>query len=200
VNLIVIAKAPAPGRVKTRLCPPCTPEQAALLAEAALCDTLRAAAATRATRHVVALDGKPGGWLPDGFEVVAQRGGGLDERLAGAFQDVGGPALLIGMDTPQMTPRLLAAGLRALARADAVLGLAEDGGFWALGLQRPDPSLLLGVPMSAQDTGARQLERLRAAGLRVAPLPVLRDVDRIEDAYAVAARLPGSAFARRLAA
>jgi uncharacterized protein len=199
VNLIVIAKAPVPGRTKTRLSPPCTPEEAARLAEAALADTLRAVAATPADRHVVVLDGAPGAWLPDGCEVAAQRGGGLDERLANAFDDVGGPALLIGMDTPQVTPGQLSAALRLLGEADAVLGLALDGGFWALGLARPDPSLLVGVPMSVAHTGRRQRARLRGAGLRVRMLPTLRDVDRIEDARTVAAQVPGGGFARTLA-
>jgi uncharacterized protein len=198
VNLIVIAKAPAPGRSKTRLCPPCTPEQAARLAEAALADTLAAVAATPADRRVLVLDGEPGAWLSDGFEIVAQRGGGLDERLAHAFEDVGGPALLIGMDTPQVTPDLLQSALRRLGGADAVLGLALDGGFWALGLRRPDRSLTVGVPMSVAHTGREQRARLR--GLRVAMLPALRDVDRIEDARAVAAEVPRSRFARVLAA
>jgi rSAM/selenodomain-associated transferase 1 len=199
MNLIVIAKAPVPGRSKTRLCPPCTPEQAARLAETALADTLRAVAATPADRRVVVLDGDPGPWLPECCEVVVQRGGGLDERLANAFADVGGPALLIGMDTPQVTPGLLAGSLRLLGEADAVLGPALDGGFWALGLRRPDPSLLVGVPMSVAHTGRRQRARLRAAGLQVCMLPALRDVDRIEDARAVAAQVPGGRFARTLA-
>jgi rSAM/selenodomain-associated transferase 1 len=199
VNLIVIAKAPVAGRAKTRLSPPCTPEEAARLAEAALADTLCAVAATPADRRVVVLDGEPGAWLPGGCEVVAQRGGGLDERLAYAFEDVGGPALLIGMDTPQVTPGLLSGSLRLLSEADTVLGLALDGGFWALGLGRPDPSLLLGVPMSVADTGRRQRARLRAAGLHIRMLPALRDVDRIEDARVVAAQAPGGRFARTLA-
>src|SRR5688500_4457952 len=98
--LIVIAKEPVPGRVKTRLCPPCTPEQAARLARAALEDTLAACGDTvGAGRRVLALDGEPGGWLPRGWDVVAQRGAGLAERLAHAFADVGGPAFLLGMDT-----------------------------------------------------------------------------------------------------
>jgi rSAM/selenodomain-associated transferase 1 len=197
VNLIVIAKAPVPGHAKTRLCPPCTPEEAARLAEAALADTLHAVAATHADRRVVVLDGEPGAWLPDGCEVLAQRGGGLDERLANAFDDVGGPALLIGMDTPQITPGLLSASLRLLSEADAVLGLALDGGFWALGLARPDPARLLGVPMSVAHTGRHQWARL--AGLHVRMLPALRDVDCIEDARAVAAQAPGGRFARTLA-
>jgi rSAM/selenodomain-associated transferase 1 len=200
VNLIVIAKAPVPGRSKTRLCPPCTPAEAARLAEAALADTLHAVASTPADRRVVVLDGEPGAWLPDVFEVVAQRGGGLDERLANAFDDVGGPALLIGMDTPQVTAALLSESARRLAEADAVLGPALDGGFWALGLRRPDASLLVGVPMSVAHTGRRQRARLRAAGLHVRMLPALRDVDRIEDARAVAAQFPGGRFARALGA
>jgi uncharacterized protein len=199
VNLIVIAKAPAPGRSKTRLCPPCSPEQAAHLAEAALADTLRAVAATPAARRVVVLDGEPGAWLPRDCEVVAQRGGGLDERLANAFEDVGGPALLIGMDTPQVTPVLLRDAVRRLGEADAVLGPALDGGFWALGLTRPDRSLLVGVPMSVADTGRRQHACLRAAGLSVTMLPALRDVDRMADARAVAAEAPRLRFAHTLA-
>jgi rSAM/selenodomain-associated transferase 1 len=200
--LVVIAKAPVPGRSKTRLSPPCTPAQAAALAEAALADTLQAVAAAPAARRVVVLDGAPGDWLPVGFEVIAQHGDGLDERVAHAFADVGGPALLVGMDTPQVTPELLAAGARALAAdgTDAVLGLAADGGYWAIGLRRADRALFVGVPMSDGATGAAQRERLDAAGLRVAALPELRDVDTIADAEAVAALAPDGRFARTLTA
>lgn len=200
--LIVLAKAPVPGRVKTRLCPPCTPEQAARLAAAALADTLRAVAATPGvTRRVCVLDGAPGPWLPRGFEVVAQRGGGLAERLAAAFADVDEPALLVGMDTPQVTPALLRDGLARLDRTDAVLGLAPDGGYWAIGLHHASDALFHGVPMSAETTGAAQLARLRAHGLQVDLLPELRDVDTIADARAVAASCPaGTAFPAVLAA
>jgi uncharacterized protein len=193
LTLLVIAKEPVPGRVKTRLTPPYTAEQAAVIAEAALADTLEAVAGTPAARRVVALAGRPGGWLPDGVEVIEQRGDGLDERLANAFGDVGGPAVLIGMDTPQVTPAMLADASRRLEAADAVYGPAADGGFWLLGLRDPDPRRLRGVPMSRPDTGARQLERLD--GLRVATLGTLRDVDTAEDAVRVAAEIPGSRFA-----
>jgi glycosyltransferase A (GT-A) superfamily protein (DUF2064 family) len=81
---------------------------------------------------VLVLDGEPGPWIPEGFDVVAQRGEGLGERLAAAFADVGTPALLIGMDTPQVTPELLEAGLAAIGGAPAVLGGARDGGYWAI--------------------------------------------------------------------
>jgi uncharacterized protein len=200
--LVVIAKAPVAGRSKTRLTPPCTPAQAAALAEAALADTLQAVAATPAPRRVVVLEGEPGAWLPGGFEVVAQRGGGLEERLANAFDDVGGAALVIGMDTPQVTPALLQAGATALLHdgVDAVLGPAGDGGYWAIGLREPDAALFAGLPMSEATTGTAQRARLDAAGLRVEALPELRDVDTIADAHAVAALAPEGRFARVLAA
>ncbi|MDX3454620.1 DUF2064 domain-containing protein [Streptomyces sp. ME02-8801-2C] len=194
-TLLVIAKEPRPGRVKTRLTPPFTPEAAAALAEAALIDTLRTVAATPARRRVLVLDGSPGRWLPPGFDVVPQCAGGLDERLACAFADCDGPALLIGMDTPQVTPDLLTVDF---ADCDAYFGPAEDGGFWALGLAEPEPGLLRGVPMSTRTTGAVQRARLVAAGLRVRELPRLRDVDTVADAEAVAAAAPRTRFATEL--
>ncbi|MFJ6065575.1 DUF2064 domain-containing protein [Streptomyces tendae] len=196
-TLLVIAKEPRPGRVKTRLTPPFTPAEAAALAEAALADTLAAVAATPARRRVLVLDGAPGRWLPPGFDVVPQCAGGLDERLADAFAGCAGPALLIGMDTPQVTPDLLDVDFHD---CDAYFGPAEDGGFWALGLARPEPALLRGVPMSTPVTGAVQRERLLTAGLRVRDLPPLRDVDTAADARAVAALAPDGRFAARLAA
>jgi uncharacterized protein len=197
--VLVIAKAPLPGRVKTRLCPPCTPAQAARLARAALQDTLAACDAAGAARRVLALDGAPGGWLPRGWEVVAQRGAGLAERLGNAFADVGAPALLVGMDTPQLRAPQVSAGLAALERADAVLGPATDGGYWAIGLRDPDRAVFAGVPMSEPRTGAVQRARLAGLGLRTAELPALRDVDDIADARAVAAAAPRSRFAQALA-
>jgi uncharacterized protein len=200
VTVIVLAKAPVPGRVKTRLCPPCDPEDAARLAEAALVDTLTAVAATPCRRRVLALDGAPGPWLPAGFEVIPQRGDGLDERLAHAFTDAGGGALLVGMDTPQLTRALLTASLRSLGalHVDAVLGPAADGGWWCIGLHAPEPEVFRGVPMSTSHTGAAQRARLRRLGLRTATLPILRDVDDFDDAVAVARAAPDTRFATTL--
>ncbi|NUR01881.1 MAG: DUF2064 domain-containing protein [Streptomyces sp.] len=193
-TLLVIAKEPRPGRVKTRLTPPFTPHEAAALAEAALADTLDTVARTPAHRRVLVLEGEPGPWLPPGFEVVRQCPGGLDERLAAAFAHCAGPALLIGMDTPQVTPELLAVDF---ADCDGYFGPAEDGGFWALGLADPDPALLVGVPMSTPHTGA--VQRARLAGLRVRELPRLRDVDTAYDAELVAKTAPTGRFAAQLA-
>jgi rSAM/selenodomain-associated transferase 1 len=205
-QVLVIAKAPVPGQVKTRLTPPFSPAEAAWLAEAALADTLDAVRSTRVVRRVLALAGEPGGWLGDGFEVIAQRGEDLDERITAAMWDTYSrlplPTVLIGMDTPQVTPGLLeeAAAPLARAEADAAFGAAEDGGFWMLGLRRPDPGLMLGVPMSEPVTGRVQLERLVQAGLRVHLAPKLADVDTFTDAARVARLAPASLFAAALAA
>jgi glycosyltransferase A (GT-A) superfamily protein (DUF2064 family)/SAM-dependent methyltransferase len=201
VDLLVLAKEPIPGRVKTRLCPPCTPAQAAELATAALADTLAAACASGADRVVVALDGRPGAWLPAGVTVVDQGSGGLDRRLAAAWGHARGPALQIGMDTPQLRALDLDAALARLAGpgADTVFGPALDGGWWAVGMRRPDPTAFLGVPTSRADTGARQRRRLAERGRSVHDLPARRDVDDIADARAVAAAAPATAFATAFA-
>jgi glycosyltransferase A (GT-A) superfamily protein (DUF2064 family) len=204
VTLLVIAKEPVPGRVKTRLTPPYAPWQAAALAEAALADTLDAVLRTPARRRVLVLDGAPGRWLPPGFEVAPQVAGRLDERLAAAFAGChDGPALLIGMDTPQVTPELLAPALApgGWDDCDAWIGPAADGGFWALGLAGPTlaPGLIRGVPMSTDRTGEIQRRRLTDAGLRVRDLQTLRDVDTAADAAEVASAAPDSHFAAALA-
>jgi rSAM/selenodomain-associated transferase 1 len=197
VKGLVIAKEPLPGRVKTRLCPPCSPDDAAAIAEASLADTLATVVSAGFDEVVVVLDGRPGPWLPRGVGVVPQRGAGLDERLAAAFDDVGGPALLVGMDTPQLTAGDLVRAATALEAddTDAVLGPATDGGWWAIGLRRADARVFLGVPMSTPTTGVAQLARLRSLGFRVRSLPVVRDVDTIADAQVVARLAPARRFA-----
>jgi glycosyltransferase A (GT-A) superfamily protein (DUF2064 family) len=201
LQLLVLAKAPVPGRVKTRLCPPYLPAEAARLAAAAIDDVLSAVRATPAARRVLVLDGDPGLVDTRGLEVIPQVAGPLDVRLGAAFAAAAAaPAVLVGMDTPQVTPRLLERAGRALDRHDSCLGPAVDGGWWALGLRRPNPALLVGVPCSLPSTGSRQLARLLDTGLSVARLPRLRDVDVAADAVAVAAQAPGTRFAAALAA
>jgi rSAM/selenodomain-associated transferase 1 len=184
--VLVMAKAPVPGRVKTRMCPPCTPQQAAALAEAALADTLDAVAACGASRRVLALDGEPGPWLPAGFQVVAQCDGAFDRRLASAWEAAGGPGVQIGMDTPQVTVGLLDQALSAIETTSAAIGHASDGGWWAIGLRRPDPRVFTGIAMSTGRTGTDQEHRLRALGLGVTVLPTLVDLDTVADLPAVA--------------
>lgn len=201
-TLIVFAKAPYPGRVKTRLCPPCTPHEAATIARAALADTLTTVQSTPATRRVLALEGSPGPWLPPGFDVVAQPCAPFDERLGAAFEAADGPAFLVGMDTPHLRVADLLQAQRILCTAgtDAVLGLAADGGWWGLGLRHPDWRAVHGVPPSTPSTGFRQAERLRDLNLHTRLLPLLRDVDDFGDARAVAALVPDTTFGRSVTA
>ncbi|MCN0177172.1 DUF2064 domain-containing protein [Salinispora arenicola] len=211
--LLVVAKSPIPGAVKTRLCPPATPAQAARVAAASLRDTIDVVAATPGVTPVLALhgqlaDGVDGAALSAavaGWTILWQRGAGLGARLAAAHEDVaaaypGRPVLQIGMDTPQVTPALLGAAARRLAAATALLGPAVDGGWWALGLADPrHAAALRDVPMSTAETGRHTAAALAGRGLRVAPLPMLRDVDGWADALAVADAAPAGRFAARVA-
>lgn len=199
----MVAKAPVAGRAKTRLSPPATAREAAGIAAAALLDTLDA---TRPWSTVVALTGS----LDEAersaelraalarCRVVPQRGATFAARLVAAHADAGGDGavLQVGMDTPQLTTAGIDDALRALAEADAVLGPACDGGWWALGLHDPrHAQVLAGVPMSTSDTGELTSRALRDAGLRVTLLPAMSDVDTMDDAERVAALVPHSRFA-----
>jgi rSAM/selenodomain-associated transferase 1 len=208
--VLVIAKAPVAGDAKTRLAQVVGPRQAAHIAAIALIDTLRVAGdvfdariLAMAGRLSAAEDASAVAEECRRWTVIGQRGGSLSARLASAHRSAaravsGSPVLQIGMDTPQLTANLLAGAAATLAtgRADAVLGPAEDGGWWALGLR--DPSLarvLHGVPMSHPDTAALTLRALHRVGVRVEMLPMLRDVDTWADAIAVAALAPDTDFA-----
>ncbi|TCO58392.1 TIGR04282 family arsenosugar biosynthesis glycosyltransferase [Actinocrispum wychmicini] len=205
--VLVVAKAPVAGLAKTRLCPPATPDQAADIAAASLLDTLDAVCAVPGAQAVVAFTGELDramrrDELKDSLgrtTIVRQRGANFAERLANAHADVargwpGTPVLQIGMDTPQVTPALLARAGDRLKDVDAVLGRAADGGWWALGLRDPfEADVLRDVPMSRADTG--DLTYLALSHLRVGDLPVLSDVDTMADAVRVAAEAPHGRFA-----
>jgi glycosyltransferase A (GT-A) superfamily protein (DUF2064 family) len=198
-TLILIAKETVPGRVKTRLHPPLSLEQAAELAAASIQDTLAAVRDLPFDRRVLLFDGHG---LPegvDGWDVVQQSAGDLDERIATGLDACDGPVLLIGMDTPQLVAADLVPFFDRQGEIDAWFGPATDGGFWALGLAEPRGDLVRGVPMSRDDTGVLQLCRLHAAGLRVALMRPLTDVDTIDDAMAAAEAAPDSGFAAALA-
>ena len=199
VTVAVVAKECLPGRVKTRLTPALSPEGAARVAAASLADTLDTVRAMPAARRVLFFDGDvlPDG--ADGFEVLHQPDGGLDERLGVLFDTVDGPTLLVGMDTPQISAADVAPVFDDPDR-DAWFGPAEDGGFWALYLREPDGAHLRGVPMSQDDTGAVQLARLESAGLDVGVLATLLDVDTVPDAERVATLVPDSMFTEALRA
>jgi len=210
--MLVVAKAPVPGLVKTRLAAVVGAQAAARLAHAALLDTIDACEeAVGAERCFVALAGS----LPDAvggrsltsrlgrWTVVPQRGRGLAQRLARAHVDVaaltGAAVVQVGMDSPQATATDLlevASFVDGGRGADAVLGRADDGGWWVLGLRRSRwAGTLTAVPMSTASTYDATRAALGAAGAAVATAPPLRDVDTVTDAEIVAGAAPGTRFA-----
>ena len=209
-HLLVVAKAPVPGRVKTRLGAEVGMAAAAALAAASLADTLAACTATYgAQRCCLALDGSLDEAvegevllsLLEGWEVFPQHGEGLAARLVNAHADAadrtGGAVVQVGMDTPQITPSLLVSVADQLTTSDAVLGPADDGGWWVLGSRDPrGVAVIRGVPMSTTTTGADTRRALESAGLSVATASTLRDVDTVTDAAHVAELAPAGRFAR----
>lgn len=199
LTVAVIAKECLPGRVKTRLSPPLTPERAAALAQLSLSRTLETVRLLPVRSRLLVMDGTPAAADAEDFTVVPQSSGGLDARLAAICDAAAGPLLIVGMDTPQFSVEDVAPLLQDwsahAALHDAWMGPATDGGFWALALRHPVGELIRGVPMSTETTGASQLARLSAAGLRVGILPELRDMDHFRDALEIAAKIPGSDFA-----
>lgn len=190
-TLVVMAKECVPGRVKTRLHPPYSLEQAARVAEASLGDTLAFGATLPVHRRILCFAGSAVPAAAKDYEVVPQASGSLDVRIAEVLDCCDGATILIGMDTPQLRPEDLGGALTDWpADVDAFLGPAADGGFWALALREPRGALVRGVVMSAPDTGVRQRERLTRAGLRVLDLDEHVDIDTADTLAEVAAQLP----------
>jgi glycosyltransferase A (GT-A) superfamily protein (DUF2064 family) len=207
-RVLVVAKAPVAGRVKTRLGAEIGLAAAAEVAAASLLDTM-----------AVCRDGfGPDGCLlslsgdfadavrgdeliraAEGWSVARQRGSTFAQRLANAHVDVppGGPVVQVGMDTPQLTPALLATVAVAAGEHDAVLGPAEDGGWWVLALRSPTAARSLhDVAMSTPTTYDDTRRALVGEGLDVAVADTLRDVDTVADADAVAEQAGAGEFAR----
>lgn len=203
-TLLVMAKAPVAGEAKTRLGADVGMQVAADLAAAALLDTLDVVRATFPHAGVVLalagdLDRAERGLeirsALDGWVVVPQRGEGFGERLANAHATIRGPVLQIGMDTPHLAPELLREAAGELASSEAVLGLAEDGGWWLLGLRDPArASVLGGVAMSTDETGADTLAAL--SDLAVTRITTTYDVDTVAEAARAADDAPRTRFAR----
>jgi uncharacterized protein len=199
VVVLVVAKAPVPGLAKTRLAASVGDQAAADIAAAALLDTLDAVADAPVAERVVALTGELAAasaadeirsLLAD-FTVVPQRGVDFADRLANAHVDAAAaagalPVLQIGMDTPQVTADLIGECARELLAADAVLGLARDGGWWVLGVtEAATADCLRAIAMSRFDTGAVTLAALTDTGANVSLVRTLADVDTVDDVNAV---------------
>ncbi|MEM9493289.1 MAG: TIGR04282 family arsenosugar biosynthesis glycosyltransferase [Myxococcota bacterium] len=184
----VMAKAPVPGRVKTRLCPPLSKDEAAQLAGAFLLDVWHTA---RGMRNAIALLSYAGDKndFPEPLsraESFAQQGEDLGARIehtARAGLVRARSVLVIGSDLPGLPPAYLQSAFSALNRAqcDAVLGPSRDGGFYLIGLRACPSGLLADLPWSQSSTCERTQERLRERGMSVAVAPQFDDVDTIDD-------------------
>ena len=218
-RILVLAMAPVAGQVKTRLGRDIGMDQAARLAAAALLDTLGACTLAFGADHChLALDGDLSTAVDGdlirrtlaGWSVTRQRGDTFAVRLVNAHGDLAaaapGPVVQIGMDTPQVTPQLLASVVDELGddeapRADAVLGPAEDGGWWVLALRdAAHAAPLARVAMSTPTTYVDTRHALASSRLQVSSTATLRDVDTVADAIAVANDAPHTHFARSWAA
>jgi uncharacterized protein len=188
--LLVVAKRPAPGFTKTRLSPPLTPEQAALLYECFLLDTLAIMRQVANVQPIIAyLPAEEGAYFRDlapDFELIAQEGDDLGARLDNALTHclVQGysSAVIMNSDGPTLPPSHLASAFDALdAGADVVLGPCTDGGYYLIGLKQPAPRLLREVRMSTPNVTADTLSLATQESLRVAQLPRWFDVDEVDD-------------------
>ncbi len=195
----LVAKSPEPGKVKTRFCPPCTPQEAAAFARAFLEDT--AAMVTSEALADSDTDVEVDVWcshagdaallrslLPGRIALLPQRGSDFAQRLSNAADDLFArgyaSVVLLGADCPTVNVAYLRAGLAALRDRDVVLGPAADGGYVLIGLRRPDPNLFLGIEMGTDRVLASTLQRARGAGYSVTVLEVLHDLDTIEELLA----------------
>jgi rSAM/selenodomain-associated transferase 1 len=185
--LVLFAKAPLPGRVKTRLSPLLSPEQAAEFHWACVCDTWEKIEQVPVqSRYFYSDNAWTNGHVPASPEQRAlQRGADLGDRMLSCFQELHARGhrrvLIIGSDSPTLPLAYIEQGLDALERADAVIGPSEDGGYYAIGCRESYPQMFSGVPWSAGDTLQKTEAGLRALGLRVHLLPAWYDVDTAND-------------------
>lgn len=181
-DLVLFAKYPVPGYAKTRLIPALGPEGAAhvhrLLARQTV-DVLLQAGAPVEVRFAGAHADRFRAWLGDGPALVEQAEGGLTERLIDASRNR--PHIFFGADTPDLNIAIVSSAISELASHDVVIGPAEDGGYYLIGLKTARPELLADMPWSTEQVFPETMRRCRAHDLDVALLPVLADCDRPED-------------------
>ncbi len=186
-----MAKAPLAGQVKTRLCPPLSPDEAAGLYRCFLLDKIQQVRALERARPVVAYapaDSRDifGRLAPD-FSLLPQQGPDLGARLAGSLEHLltsgHAGALAIDSDTPTLPVALLQQAVDLLADpgVDVVVGPTEDGGYYLIGLRAPQPELFVEMPWSTRDVLPETTNRARSRGLRLAQLPPWYDVDTPDD-------------------
>ena len=195
MRVLLVAKAPAPGRAKTRLVPPLTHEQAAGLARALLLDTLAACREELADVRLLVPDEadlEPLARLTNGAPITVQRGRGLADALRLSIREhtVDGATAIVSSDVPGLPRGALREAAGRLARgADVVLGPAMDGGYWLIAMREAHDAPFERIPWSTPAVLAATLERCREAGLAVELLEPWRDIDTAADLSALGAEL-----------
>ena len=197
--LVIVAKAPQPGRTKTRLSPPLSLADAAALYEAFLVDTTQAALALSWERVTLLHPDLPGVaqalsvLVSDAAHLQPQDGVGLGAALSSAFHThlAAGfdRVVLIASDTPTLPNALIQAASASLDHEDLVIGPSADGGYYLIGMRTFYPALFKGILWSTQYVLEQTLERARALALRVCSLPEWYDVDTVAELYRLAADL-----------
>jgi uncharacterized protein len=191
-TIAIMAKAPWPGEVKTRLCPPLSYEKAAQLYRCFLLDKIEQLKSLRAIAPAVAYtpdDAKPlfEALVPSGFILIPQKGPDLGARLSSTLNqllELGYPrAMAIDSDTPTLPFAYLerAVSLLSEPEIDVVLGPSEDGGYYLIGLRRLQNELFEKMHWSTAHVLSETMRRAQAKGLKVACLPTWYDVDTPED-------------------
>ena len=198
--LVIFAKAPIPGEVKTRLCPPLTPDEAATLHGSFVLDMLE-----QTKRAVVTLQLRCDRYLAcapssdlvffkimeerQGVRLLDQVGEDLGQRMHHTFIDLFAKGykqvILVGTDVPTLPPSVYQEAFAILSRSDVVLGPALDGGYYLIGLTQPAEQLFAGMPWSTDRVHAVTQQQAKALGLSIGLTIVWRDVDTITDLQAL---------------
>ncbi|HRB14949.1 MAG TPA: TIGR04282 family arsenosugar biosynthesis glycosyltransferase [Nitrospira sp.] len=198
--LVIFAKAPIPGQVKTRLCPGLTEDEAATLHGSFVLDTLertkaavhkfklpvdRFLACAPSSTHVFfrIMEARHGVTLLD------QPGDNLGDRMAQAFSTLFARGyrhvFLVGTDVPSLPLTHYRDAVQSLTRHDLILGPAKDGGYYLIGMTAPHPDLFSDIPWSTDQVMGLTQQKAAAAGLKTALLPAWSDVDTLDDLHAL---------------
>jgi uncharacterized protein len=181
-RLCLFARYPTPGEAKTRLIPALGPAGAAAVHRTLTERTvaLLMGQGCPVEVHVTGAEtGRFGEWLGTEAGFVPQANGDLTARLTAALNPA--PVLFFGADTPDLSREIVAEAIAALSTHDIVIGPAEDGGYYLLGMAAPHPDLLSGIDWSTERVFAQTMAKCAAVGLSVVVLEMLADCDRPED-------------------
>ena len=184
-RLGVFVKVPEPGRVKTRLTPPLSSEEACRLYTAFITDLFGRLSRIKKLSGTVFYHGDDPGKLtsliPKSYTTIPQHGGNLGERLASAFDELlagdGEIAVIIGSDSPDLPVQYIKRAFLKLKHKDVVLGPAADGGYYLVGLRKPPPAIFEDIEWGGPTVLSRTIERIQSQGLTLSLLPLWYDID-----------------------